>query len=303
MTFEAIETSKLASPVEFIELRNGGTVWRYTNSNQIEQIGASVYTPVAYQRSTPTFSSDTSDGRMTLTIPNELPVVALYGNQPASNVTTVTILRRHRNDLDLGVSVYWQGIVASTGRNQKNRLLFDLRAVQGTSLSVEVPRFDYSALCSWTLFQDRCGINRNEFRHAGAVLSIESPTTFTVDGLRAAAAALDAGVSGSLNAAELDVYWLAGYVETATGEKRSIYEANVGGFPDRIRVLNPFVELAAADVVTVYAGCARTRDICTRKFANELNFFGFPDIPSVNIFDTELPPGSAPPDRKKFYGN
>ena len=53
--------------------------------------------------------------------------------------------------------------------------------------------------------------------------------------------------------------------------------------------------------VPVYAGCDKTRETCSAKFNNHLQHGGFPDIPLVNPFTTELPAGNASSERKVFY--
>lgn len=300
MTFAATETSALLKPIEFITFTNGAQNWHYTNSNVIEQIGATSYSPLAYRRTNPSSSKDSNDANVKITIPGNIPLLQLYETLPTSSITSVTIQRRHDNDPDGGVQIFWRGQVASIVRNDQ---FAELLAVPFTQLPAQIPRYSYSSLCNWFLFQDRCGLVRDDFRHITTVASIQSPTILTLDGIRAQAALIDAGITGSLNSDELDEYWLAGYIETDSGEKRSIFQGNVDSVPDRVRILQPFRDLQVNDSVTVYAGCSRTRDICKRKFDNALRHGGFPDIPDINPFSTELPSGAGDTDHKIWFGN
>lgn len=299
MTFDATERSALGSPVEFLTFRNGADQWRYTTSNREETIGVRVFEPLAYRRTEPSYSKDSSDGQVKITVPSTIPLVTRYELMPAPQTTTITIERRHRNDPGLGVQIYWQGIAGSLVRNGFDAIILGIPL---TNLPAQIPRYAYSALCNWFLYADRCGIDRNAFKYTGNASAVAG-VLLTVDGLRTGAAALDALVSGALTSTELDNYWLGGYAENAAGERRTVYATNVDAVPDKIRILQPFADLSSGQDVTVFAGCTRARDICHRKFANSRRHGGFPDIPPVNVFDTELPTATGSPDRKVFFGN
>lgn len=289
----------MTQPIEYITFKNDVTNWRYTNSNIREQLGARFFDPLAYTRNEPVYSKDSENGQIKIKVPSSIPLIFLYADNPSSFTTTITIERADR-EIPGSERIYWQGQVVSVQRTGKFATLL---AAPVTQVPAQVPRYTYSGLCNWVLFQDRCDLQRQNFRHVGTVQSIESPVIFTIDGLSAQAAALNAQEGGNLTTLEEDTYWLGGYIETGLGEKRPIYEANVNAVPSRVRVLRPFTSLSVADNVTVYAGCARTRDICARKFSNQLNHGGFPDIPLVNPFRTELPSGTTDPARKQFWGN
>jgi hypothetical protein len=300
MTFEATEISAFSEPVEFLTLQDGGESWYYTNSNSTQVIGARTFEPLPYTRTEPVYSKDSSNGQVKLKVPSNIPLVRFYEQIPSSSTATVQIERQHRNDPDGGVQIFWKGQVASVQREGKFTTIL---AVPYTQLPAQVPRYSYSGLCNWFLFQDECGLTRESWRHNDVVSSIVTGTLITVTDLRTQAAALALNGGGTLTAQEIDDYWLGGYIETLNGEKRAIYETDVGGVPDTVRVLQPFRELQVNDEVFVYAGCPRTRDFCFRKFNNALNHGGFPDIPTINPFTTELPSGDAAPDKKRWFGN
>lgn len=300
MTFPVYEAGPLSEPIEYLTFKDGSDIWYYTNSNQNETIGPRTFVPLPYIRTQPAFSKDTSDGQVKFTVPSNIPLITLFEQIPSSSTATVTIERVNRNDPDLGVQIYWKGQVASVQRQGETATIL---GVPFSRIPSQVPRYTYSGLCNWFLFQDQCGLARNNWKHEGPVVTIESPTVFTVTNLSTTAATLAANGGGTLTQAEEDAYWLGGYVENLDGEKRAIYEANVDGVPNRIRILQPFRNLQVNDQVIVYAGCSRTRDICHRKFDNSENHGGFPDIPTINPFRTELPSGDTAPTKKKWFGN
>lgn len=302
MTFETSETGLFAQPIEYLTFKNGSSLWYYTNSNQQETIGARTFEPIAYTRNEPVFSKDSADGQIKFKIPSALPIVEFYETLPSSSISSVTIERVNRNDPDLGVQIFWKGQVASV---QREGDFATILGVPLTALSAQIPRYTYSGLCNWFLFQDRCGLTREDWRHQGTVLTIGTPATvITVDGLETQAQALAGSVSpafGAVSPPALENYWQGGYAENDDGEKRAIYESNVDGVPNRIRVLQPFRNLSVSDNLTVYAGCDRTRATCASKFNNHLKHGGFPDIPIVNPFTTELPQGGADAEKKIWY--
>lgn len=300
MTFEAYESSAASQPVEYLTLQDGTNVWRYTNSNIKEVIGPRTFNPLPYTRTSPTYSKDTSDGQIKLTVPSNIPLIEYFEAIPSSTTATIQIERVNRNDPDLGVQIYWKGQVASVQRQGKKATIL---GVPYSRLPAQVPRYTYSGLCNWFLFQDSCGLVKESWRHSGPVVTLTGGNIITITDLRNTAATLALNGGGTLTAQEIDDYWLGGYVETLNGEKRAIYETDVDGVPDRIRILQPFRDLNVTDTVFVYAGCSRTRDICFRKFDNALNHGGFPDIPTINPFTTELPSGSTAPAKKGWLGN
>jgi uncharacterized phage protein (TIGR02218 family) len=302
MTFEALETSALSQPVEYLSFKNGSSLWYYTNSNINEVIGARTFAPLAYSRNEPVFSKDTSDGQIKFTVPSNIPLIEFYETLPSSSISSITIERVNRNDPDGGVQIFWKGSVASVQREGDYATIL---AVPQTQLPAQVPRYTYSGLCNWFLFQDRCGLDRTAWRHSGVVSTVGTPATIlTVTGLRTQAQALADSVSpNTLTAQQIDDYWLGGYAENADGEKRAVYATDVDGVPDRIRLLQPFRNMNVTDTLTVYAGCDRTRDTCAAKFSNHLKHGGFPDIPTLNPFVTELPSGAGSSEKKAFYGN
>jgi uncharacterized phage protein (TIGR02218 family) len=301
MSFDQFETSSRSQPIEYLSFKNGSSVWYYTNSNIEETIGARTFVPLAYSRNEPVFSKDTSDGQIKFTVPSNIPLIEFYETIPSSSISSITIERKNRNDPDAGIQIFWKGSVASV---QREGDFATILAVPQTQLPAQVPRYTYSGLCNWFLFQDRCGLSRTSWRHSGLVSTVGTPATvLTVTGLRTQAQALADGVSpNTLTAQQIDDYWLGGYAENADGEKRAVYETDVDGVPDRIRLLQPFRNMSVNDTLTVYAGCDRTRETCAAKFSNHLNHGGFPDIPTLNPFVTELPSGAGSSEKKRFYG-
>ncbi|TFH65999.1 MAG: DUF2163 domain-containing protein [Candidatus Zixiibacteriota bacterium] len=298
MTFEAFETSD-GRPVELLTFINGALTFNYTNANTDVIVGATTYTPLEYTRTAPSLSKDSDDGNVKITIPHTNPVALLYREILQSNITSVTIQRFHDNDPAEQVQVFWKGEIGSVATADSRTTILAIPLSQGQD---EIPRFTYQSLCNYFLFDSgTCRIVRDDFRFVATITSIDSTGRFiTINGLRTRAGVLDAGVSGALSSAELDEYWLNGYCLTGDGELRRVVK-NPAGIsspldPDTIEIPYPFVSASASDVITVFSGCKRDTDICVRKYDNIINYGGWPTVPEVNPFTTELPKGSRSSD-------
>ena len=301
MTFATFETQD-GRPVELLTFLNGATVFRYTNANNVVTVGADTFEPLEYTRTAPSISKDADDTQLRITLPSINPVVRLYREILQSNITTVTVERFHDNDPDQQVQVFWKGEVGSVTVNNALATILATPFAQGTD---ELPRFTYQGLCNYFLYEgSTCRIIRNDHRFVAPISGILSPTQITVNGLRAEAAIIDATISGALSSDELDEYWLNGYCEV-NGELRRIIRSPAGGSPqdpDTIEIPYKFNNASTGDQIEVFAGCKRDTDICVRKFDNIINYGGWPTVPKINPFTTELPVGtSADTQRDGFW--
>jgi uncharacterized phage protein (TIGR02218 family) len=76
------------------------------------------------------------------------------------------------------------------------------------------------------------------------------------------------------------------FLHTATGQSMTILNQN-NAF-SYITLEAPIYELQSGDSVEISAGCDHTIGNCSLKFSNKVNFGGFPQLPTKNIF---LPDG------------
>lgn len=289
MTFAAFETAD-GRPIELLTFVSGSTVIRYTNVGREVQFGANVFSPVPFRSSDPIVSKDSDDSQVKIQLPRTATVLALWNGQYGSNVTTVTIERFHNNDPDQQLQVHFKGQVASVAKEGPRYVMLVLPFQAGNFI---VPRANFGALCSSFLYDTPgCSLTRDNFRYVTTITSITNDVEIGFTGLRARAATLDAGINGLLSSAELDGYWLGGYIATDDGEVREIMEGPFGGDPDVVRILQPFRDVSVGEACTVFAGCLFDIDICNRKFDNAINFRGWPYVPEVDPGNTELPPGS-----------
>ncbi len=128
----------------------------------------------------------------------------------------------------------------------------------------------YSRLCDARLGDGRCRLDLSgaAFNGAGAVTAAADDRRLTVSGLDAFAAGWFANGlltwTAGANAGAVQI--VAGHLTGETGVVLVLEEA----------ALQP---MAAGDALTVRAGCDKRFATCDAKFANIMNFQGFPDIP------------------------
>ncbi|MGH6950587.1 MAG: DUF2163 domain-containing protein [Vitreimonas sp.] len=140
----------------------------------------------------------------------------------------------------------------------------ELRGLQ-TALNVPVGRV-FSRFCDADLGDARCGIDIETpaFRGEGVVSEVLSPAAFRASGL---------GIYAAGWFARGRVVWSAG------GESEvAAHRIEAGG--TAIELLDaPGAVLAPSAGFAIYAGCDKRFDTCRAKFANTLNFRGFPHMP------------------------
>lgn len=123
----------------------------------------------------------------------------------------------------------------------------------------------YQRGCDARLGDARCRVDlgRPEHRAAGVVGSVEGVRGFTADALGGRGAIFERG----------RLVWTSG--------------ANAGGVAEARRQSSVKVELAEpppmpialGDAFTITAGCDKSYETCRERFANALNFRGFPQMP------------------------
>jgi uncharacterized phage protein (TIGR02218 family) len=137
--------------------------------------------------------------------------------------------------------------------------------------------FQYA--CDAVVGDQRCGVDLTlpAYRGSGAVLSAREDRVLLVDGLAAFAASWFAG--GVLT-------WIAG---ANSGRRAAVKFHRVSGSQVTLELWHAMaVPVATGDGFWVTAGCDRQFSTCRAKFANGLNFRGFPHMPG-NDFVTSYP--------------
>ena len=128
----------------------------------------------------------------------------------------------------------------------------------------------FQATCDESLGDARCGVDLSDsaYKGNGTVVTVAGDRSFTVSGLLAYADGWFA--LGMLN-------WTAG---ANAGRKAEVLSHEVGATDVTITLLEtPVLAITAGDSFDITVGCDKRFEICRDKFANAINFRGFPHIP------------------------
>jgi len=177
------------------------------------------------------------------------------------NVSKVSIKITRYFMEDNVYKVIFVGLGEIVGVN--NRVL-TLKAVDVLSLANSiVPPLVYSSFCNNTLFDSRCGLNKNDYLVETVVATADNGSS------------LASSIFGSYP----ENYFTNGYVEY-NGEYRMITYHSPAD--NKIYLHAPFDDDVNNKKVRVYPGCDKTAQTCKNKFNNLENFLGFPYIPNKN---------------------
>jgi len=140
----------------------------------------------------------------------------------------------------------------------------------------------YQSGCDADLGDSRCGIDLSNpaFRGTGTVLSAPSPRLFTASGLSTFAAG----------------WFTRGLVTFTTGanvgRSQEVKRHTLAGTQATIELWQPMVHVVAPDdTFAVTAGCDKQFATCKAKFANAVNFRGFPHMPGPDYILAVAKPG------------
>lgn len=127
-----------------------------------------------------------------------------------------------------------------------------------------------SRRCDAELGDSRCGValSQPQFAANGATVSVRRPDTLVVSGL-------DGFQAGWFEQGELR--WTSGAMQ---GRRVRVSHHRIG-LDGVVLSIEPsgLGEAAATDAFTIVAGCDKAFATCKAKFANALNFRGFPHLP------------------------
>jgi uncharacterized phage protein (TIGR02218 family) len=176
----------------------------------------------------------------------------------------VTVLRVDWSAPVRGAEVVLAGRI---GRVTAGQTRFEAELLLPAAL-LDRPVLDlYSPECRVDLFSPPCGIAEGIWTRPGTIAAILSDTSFVVSGFAEPAGWADYGrvtITSGPN----------------TGARREIRSHGADGLID---LWEPFAApVAIGDTVSIAAGCDKRLATCRDRFANTLNFRGFPHLPGTD---------------------
>lgn len=127
----------------------------------------------------------------------------------------------------------------------------------------------YGRGCDASLGDGRCGVDLSAYRGAGTVMTMRDRSRLTVAGL---------GAFGS-------GFFRQGAMRLGGGNELEIdgHVRHADGSADLTLWLPSEREIASGEAFIITAGCDKAFATCRAKFANQLNFRGFPHVPGADF--------------------
>jgi uncharacterized phage protein (TIGR02218 family) len=276
---QAVETGR---PLELYFFRNNviiTQVFAYTSAPYAVTYNAVEYIPRALTRTDPEVEQAQAgaDRDLQITMPENDPLVnPRWITTVPPGKDELTIYRQHASDGGSPETItYWKGFIDSVSFQGGGRAV--VRALsEGGFLRRTLPTRTYRGLCGHVLYDGQCKVARSSFAFAVEVTAISSDgLTVTVQGT---------GISG-----QAGDFFEGGELHKTNGDRRMVLAfTDLGGDSGTVKVLFPMSDLAIGNALEITAGCDHVITTCRTKFSNEVNYGGFPWIPTRNPFNTGI---------------
>lgn len=270
MSFDAFESSTEASrPIELYFFTVGISQYAYCSSEDPQTVGSITYAPLAISRGQIGLTQELRANILEITMPGTSPFPQLFTNTIPGQRARFTLKRFQRGDGGTPqVVTLFDGYVQSVAFTDQGKVAKVAVLPTSAALARQVPRFTYQGACNHVLADARCKVDENAFSFTGTV-SAASGNTINVIGA-------DAYPPG---------YFAAGRVDLTGATDSRLVLASVGTL---LTLLLPFGTSPLGSVVTCFAGCAHDPTTCFTRFANTINYGGFPFVPLDNPFSDGL---------------
>ncbi len=287
MTYEAFETSlEGGQPIELYKFTAGNLIFRFTSAeNDTITFGPpapaaiqGTYNSIPISRGSIQASANSSrtDG-ISISLPTSEPLAQRYISIVPGVRTNLVIFRYHRSDLPNPEFITaFEGDVQTVAFTKAGRLatmqVLSLARAKGRA----VPRFTYQGPCNHMLYDARCKISETDpsFEKFLTVASVDTTqTVLTVT-----------GAGGFTPAAD---FFVSGFIEFEDDFRDVVAQGGAGD--EDLTILVPFIDNPVGQQIRVLAGCKlRLTTDCELKFANVINFGGWPYVPTKNPFATGI---------------
>lgn len=271
-TLDVLESSEESSqPIELFRFVIGNETFRYTSSEDTISYMGNDYLPEGgIQRNEVVLGPDERDRVVRVRVPVTNSFAQKYINVVPGKKATLTITQLQRNEPGFATAVVrFKGFIAGVDFPGDSReAVIGVRSIESFA-SQPVPRYVYSILCNHFLFDEQCQVPTTGFMNLGTVSAVDA-NTITVPGL-----------SGRANG-----FFTAGFVKPTDIDDFRLVISHTG---DDLVLLLPFPFNMVGQDVTVFAGCDHdVNGDCSTKFANTPQHGGWPFIPRLDPFRTDI---------------
>ena len=258
--FIAKEESFQRQPAELYHIWRGSLHYRYTSGDTVVFYDGEAFTPAPIERGKVSYDEKLDSNTLTIQMSRvTTPALSFVAVTP-TDLVWVSVHKLHRDSLIEETTPIFIGQI-------------DDVSFRGTTAQIKcvgfeyflkqvVPRYRYGSGCQHTLYDNRCKVVAADFSARAEIESISENKL---------------SITSSVFAEQFDGYYSLGFL-TFDFHKRMI-TSHIG---NTIGLRYSIPSLAKGDVVTVYAGCDKTRATCEIKFNNLDNNLSFSDIPVDN---------------------
>jgi uncharacterized phage protein (TIGR02218 family) len=272
MTIQENENSAANSqPIELYEFKSTFKNYYYTSFALPVLFDGNVYEPLPIQRTNISINSSNGDSQdLQIYLPVKSDIVLDYGIQITPPVMDCTIYRIQEKltPYESNYSIYWTGVISNV-TIEGNTATLVTPSVLGNALQGSIPSVYYQNPCNHVLFDSRCKVSRAANQEETQIVAINGNVITVADTGGRPAGFFKGGEMYNLIA----------------NERRMI----IGQSGNDITINFAFGIGKIGDDVQITAGCdhAFSGD-CKLRFNNQVNFGGFPFIPSKNPFTEGL---------------
>lgn len=271
MSYNSDETSvDKGNPIECYKFDYDNLSFCYTSSQHIQQVNGVVYSPEFIERGD-TLKLGDSGGTLetcTITVPRTNSIALLYqGAPPELSSVRLQVFRLHGHTSDVIKII--DGVVSQVRfRDSIAELTITIENV----LNRYIPRGSLSYNCQNCIYDEKCGLNANNYAHICYVSDWDGLTIYSSN--------LQEKPSGYFT----DGCMLMGKSLRAI----SLHTDNI------IQIKYPINEADKMGSFVVYPGCSQVFATCARRFNNTDNFNGIPYIQPYNVYKHNAYSGNLP---------
>lgn len=261
MTFEAQEEGN-GYPIELYEFKRGVSETFYLTSHDDPiTFQSNIYVPTQLERAKVELNTEIERAELKIQIQRDAEILDNFVAFPPTEIMTLTIFRTHGNDLTEEFVTVWKGRVLTVEWSGSQASI----ACEPVFTSLKRPglRRKFQAQCPHILYGAECAISNLDFQVIGTISAIA---------INVVSAPEWVGVAGNFD---------GGYLVFQNNQFRTVIADDGAG---NLTLVSPFVDLVIGSSVEAFPGCAHDLADCDTKFANVVNYGGFPYVPGRNPF-------------------
>lgn len=251
--------------------------WHYTSSDDEVEHDGITYTPITMGRTNIESKNQIAKENIEISFAIDNQMARKFMISVPEHIVTLTLFVKN----DDSTYVAWKGRLASV-KPEKNKIILIFENIF-TSLKRPGLRASFQLTCRHTLYGPGCNVDKDLHALPSTAVGFSG---YTLNVPAAASRPNGYYVGGIIE--DVDGAYTVGTPEENVQGGMRFITGHVGStltVMRRFEVLEERITSDGGAPVRLFPGCPRTRDVCSERFSNLLNFGGFPFIPPKNPFD------------------